>query len=575
MKKNKLTEILTHRYLSYSLLMLLGIFAGWLIFHPAKDHNESHDHSSEELTATVWTCSMHPQIRMNEPGKCPICAMDLIPLVQGGSATVDPGAVGMTEEAAMLANVQTTVVSRMKPVRVVRLYGTISTDERQLQNQVSHLSGRIEKLFISFTGETVAFGQPLARIYSPEIITGQQELLEAAKTKSIEPAIYEAAKEKLRQWKLTEAQIGNIESSATVQPEIEIVSNTSGIVTERLVNEGDYVSRGTVLYTIADLSKVWVLFDAYESDLRFLRKNDRLVFTLKAYPGTGFTGKIAFIDPVIDPLTRVAKVRVEADNRSGMLKPGMFATGIAESSPAGSGNDLVIPRSAVLWTGTRSVVYVKEPRSDRPLFRMREIALGSGLEDSWVVKDGLSEGEEIVTNGTFSVDAAAQLEGKPSMMNRSGGATGGTHGHQGINTGGGQAEASHDHSPITSGDNPGAMRSGGSGDTGMANDAMPDVTSGGRSKAVTGLTSSDIRVEGNCEMCKDRIEKAAGAVSGVETATWDMDKKMLHLTYSRSATTLDAIQQAIAKAGHDNGKYRAPDEVYNNLPECCLYRNNN
>lgn len=548
MKKNKLTGIIANRYLSFTIILLAGIFIGWLVFHPSKAKTETNGSPAEEYAATIWTCSMHPQIRMEEPGKCPICAMDLIPLVQGGSASIDPDAIQMTEEAAMLARIETTVVSRQKPTREVRLYGKVQVDERQLQNQVSHLSGRIEQLYASFTGETIEMGQTLARIYSPEVITAQQELLEAAKTKSIQPAIYEAAKEKLRQWKLTDEQIAAIETSGTVRPTLEIVSNTTGVVMERLVNEGDYVSRGTILYRIANLSKVWVMFDAYESDLQFLRKNDKMKFMLKAYPGTEFTGTIAFIDPVIDPVTRVAKVRVEADNRSGRLKPEMFATGVVQSALSGYGNELVIPRSAVLWTGVRSVVYVKQPGSDEPVFRMREVTLGPSLIDGWVIKAGLTEGEVLVTNGTFSVDAAAQLEGKPSMMNPSGGA----------------ASAGHDH---------GTMSGTGSADMdteGADHDHVTTATTG--FKQAAGTSHAEFRVEGLCEMCKERIETTAMSVKGVESASWSLENKILHLAFNKSLTSLETVQKAIAKAGHDNGKYKAPEEVYNSLPACCLYR---
>ncbi|MDZ7634248.1 MAG: efflux RND transporter periplasmic adaptor subunit [Bacteroidales bacterium] len=170
--------------------------------------------------------------------------------------------------------------------------------------------------------------------------------------------------------------------------------------------------------------RLWVLFDAYESDPQFLRKGEKLTFTLEALPGERYSGTIAFIDPVIDPVTRVAKVRVEAGNQSGRLKPEMFVTGIVSTTLHEFNNNLVIPKSAVLWTGKRSIVYVKQAEGDEPVFKMREIELGPMLGDSYIVASGLSEGEEIVTNGTFSVDAAAQLAGKPSMMNPVGGASG-------------------------------------------------------------------------------------------------------------------------------------------------------
>jgi Cu(I)/Ag(I) efflux system membrane fusion protein len=273
-------------------------------------------------------------------------------------------------------------------------------------------------LNVNFTGETVKKGQLLAIIYSPELVTAQQELLESAKSKLAQPEIYEAAKEKLMQWMLTDKQIAQIESSGRVKTSFEVYSNTTGIVSAKRVNTGDHVSEGTVLFDVANLSSVWVLFDAYETDLPFLKVGNTVSFTLQALPGTNFTASIQFIDPVIDPENRVAKVRVEVSNSGGKLKPEMFATGIVKANLNEFKDKLVIPRSAVLWTGKRSLVYVKQPNTEEINFKMREIDLGPMLGNSYVILDGLSEGEEIVTDGTFSVDAAAQLAGKPSMMNR-------------------------------------------------------------------------------------------------------------------------------------------------------------
>jgi len=377
---------------------------------------------------------MHPQIKLNEPGDCPICGMDLIPLAQRGSTSVDPAMIHLSKESAQLANVMTSFVTKAKAVKEIRLYGKVQADERLLQSQVAHIPGRIEKLLVNFTGEQVKEGQKLAEIYSPELITAQQELLETSKTKELQPELYEASREKLRLWKLTAEQIETIEKSGQVRSTIDVVSNTNGVVTARMVNSGDYVSQGTALFKIADLSKVWILFDAYESDLQFLSKGEKISFTLQALPGKEYKGTIVFVDPVIDPLTRVAKVRVETANISGNFKPEMFATGIVSSNLAEYSNSVIIPRSAVLWTGKRSLVYVKQPETEEALFKMREIELGPMLGDSYVVTDGLNEGEEIVTSGTFSVDAAAQLEGKPSMMN----------------PGGGKVSTGHDHGSMTS-----------------------------------------------------------------------------------------------------------------------------
>ena len=403
--------------------LIIGLFLGWLFFHSSRESEAKNTQSPETVKNTIWTCAMHPQIRMPQPGKCPICGMELIPLAQVSSTSIDPSAVHLSKEAAQLANVLTSVVTKNKPVKEVRLYGKVQADERLFQSQVAHVPGRIEQLSVNFTGESVVKGQVLAEIYSPELINAQQELLETVKTKQLQPELYEASKEKLRQWKLTDDQIAQIENSGVIHNNFEVLSNTSGTVTARRVNNGDHVSQGTVLFDIADLSKVWIMFDAYESDLQFLRTGEKLSFTLQALPGTDFTGNIVFIDPVIDPVTRVAKVRVETGNQSGKLKPEMFATGIASSTLTEYRDNVVIPKSAVLWTGKRSVVYVKQPGSEEPVFKIREVELGPMLGESYVITNGLSEGEEIVTSGTFSVDAAAQLEGKPSMMNPGGGKT--------------------------------------------------------------------------------------------------------------------------------------------------------
>ena len=422
-------KIFSNQYIRYGLFIVIGLFFGWLLFHSSSSAEDQRNHSVEEHKAEIWTCSMHPQIRMDKPGKCPICGMDLILLNQNTSVGMDPDAIYFTKEAAQLANVMTSIVSNEKSIKEIRLYGKVQADERLLQSLVAYIPGRIEKLFVNFTGESVSRGQLLALIYSPELITAQQELLESIKTKELFPEIYEAAKEKLLQWKLSSKQIDAIEKSGKVKNNMEVYATSGGIVTAKRVNNGDYVSQGSVLFDISDLSHVWVMFDAYESDLPFLKKGNKMEFTIQALPGSTYNGTIIFIDPVIDPINRVAKVRIEINNQDGKLKPEMFATGIVKANLDQYQNKMVIPKSAVLWTGKRSVVYIKQPGDD-PIFKIREIELGPMLGNSYVVLKGLTDGEEIVTEGAFSVDAAAQLEGKPSMMNRVGGAA--VTGHEGM-----------------------------------------------------------------------------------------------------------------------------------------------
>jgi Cu(I)/Ag(I) efflux system membrane fusion protein len=406
-------KLLTNRYVTGILLLLAGFFIGRLVFHRSPESQKPETLVTAEKS-TIWTCSMHPQIRMNAPGQCPLCGMDLIPLNQD-AAQVDPNTISMTEDAARIAGVQTTIVAAQKAVKEVRLYGKIGFDERLLQSQAAHLAGRIEQLLINFTGETVQKGQTIAQIYSPLLVTAQQELLEALQMK--DTAIISAARDKLRQWKFSDAQITAIEISRQVKSIFDVTASVSGVVTARKVNKGDYVQQGMVLYEIADLSRVWALFDAYESDLAWIRKGEKIAFTLQSMPGKEFSGVISFIDPVISAENRVARLRVEVLNPGGILKPGMFATGSVNTRLTGETGGLVVPHSAVLWTGTRSILYVKIPDTSQPTFLMREITLGPDLGDSYLVLEGLEEGEEIVTNGTFNIDASAQLMGKPSMMN--------------------------------------------------------------------------------------------------------------------------------------------------------------
>lgn len=527
-----MNAIFKSKYVTYSLLVLGGLFLGWLFFHSSENKNDKHEHSKEETKGTIWTCSMHPQIRMDKPGKCPICGMDLIPLGQS-TVEMDPDAIHLTKEAVALANVLTSVVSKQKPIKEVRLYGKVQADERSIQSQVAHFPGRIERLMVNFTGELVRKGQTLATVYSPELVTAQQELIEAAKMKDIQPQIYEASKERLLQWRLSEKQISTVESSGSVLKTIDITSDINGVVISRRVSTGDYVTPGSVLYDITNLSNVWVMFDAYESDLPFLNKGDKLSFTVQALPGQTFTGNITFIDPVIDPTTRVSKVRVEMNNPAGRLKPEMFATGTVKANLDQYQNKLVIPRSAVLWTGKRSIVYVKQAGAEEPIFKMREIELGPMLGNSYVVVDGLNEGEEIVTQGTFSVDAAAQLEGKPSMMNQEGGT----------------ASTGHNH--------------------GEMNEAGNENSQSGKG---TKMQHTLFSVAGNCEMCKERIETTAKSVKGVSSAVWDANSRKLHLEFDPAQTNPLAVQNKLAKAGHDTEKVKADDAAYNSLPACCKYR---
>ena len=408
--------------------LIVGIILGWFLF----GRNASQDHNHElvrEGMKQVWTCSMHPSVRQNESGKCPICGMDLVPLDIDHS-NKNSSEIKMSITAMKLANIQTSIISKQKSSKEIRLNGKVQTDEQNVFTQTSHITGRIEKLMVSITGEYIQKGQVIANVYSPELVTAQEELFEAYKIRETQPKLYRAARQKLMNWKLTEEQIDVIIQRGKPNEQFPITSDISGVVTKKSVNLGDHVKQGSALFEIADLSKLWILFDVYESEIPWVKVGDKVTYTLQSIPGKSFSGKIDFIDPVINSRTRVAKARISVRNSNSNLKPEMFVSGTINSAVEKGETAIVIPKSAIMWTGKRSVVYVRTSSDIGIAFIMREVTLGPSLGDSYIIEEGIEVGEEIATNGTFSIDAAAQLAGKPSMMSPTGGAvmTGHNHG---------------------------------------------------------------------------------------------------------------------------------------------------
>jgi len=464
-----------------------------------------------------------------EAGDCPICGMDLIP-AEASADGLSANQFKLTENALALANIETSIVSGgMNSADGLMLSGKIQENEKTTAIQTAHFGGRIEKLHINSNGERVYKGQLLALIYSPELVTAQGELLTALSMKETQPGLYNAVKNKLKLWKLSEKQINNIESSKKIVENFPVYSNVSGVVTMKMVEEGNYVKAGAPLLKIANLTTVWAHFDAYEKQLSRIQKGGEISITTNANPNEELKGKISFIDPILNTSTRTTIVRVILNNKKGLLKPGMFVQGVLKSNLSTTEDTILsIPKTAVLWTGKRSVVYVKQQGTD-PIFEMRSIKLGSVIGDNYEVLEGLSKNEEIVTNGTFTVDAAAQLQGKKSMMNASGGKV--MTGHE-------------NHSTMNS------------------ENSMENMNS---------LTQSSFGVRGNCTMCKATIEKAALNVKGVAKAIWDIDKKKIDLSYNPEITNEMEIQKAVAASGYDTEKIKADVLAYNNLPKCCLY----
>lgn len=420
MKKNIINTLKNQRTLWAICLLLVGFFLGWLIFHRSATGASATKSSAEQH---LYTCSMHPQIKQEQPGLCPICGMDLIPFKAGGGAAgadsdIDPDAVMLSPEAMALANVQTQEVGTGAPSKQVRLFGKVGIDQRQEQIQSAYVNGRVERLFITAVGDRVRRGQTLAIIYSPELYTASQELVAALGYPDPEQRemIVDAAREKLRLLNIDNSQINNIIKTRKASPYMTLKANVSGTVMEKNVEQGNYVKQGEKMFRIANLNRVWMLFQAYEADLPFLKVGQSIRFGAESLPGRSFTGKITFIDPVINNQTRTAGIRVEMDNSKGIFKPDMMLTGNVNVRMSGYGDDIVVPKSAVLWTGKRSVVYIMDDSDGNPTFTLREVVLGPALADGYVITDGIAEGEQVVTNGAFAIDASAQLDGRPSMM---------------------------------------------------------------------------------------------------------------------------------------------------------------
>ncbi len=454
-------------------LLAIGYFVG-RAGRGRHDHEQAAATGGQEAEATVWTCSMHPQIKQPSPGDCPICGMDLIPLEEE-SSEVGPRELKLSEAAEKLADIRVMPARRKEVVRTVRLVGKVEYDETRVATISAWVGGRLDRLYVDYTGIPVKEGDHMVYLYSPQILTAQEELIQAIKAEreirdSALPSIrkssrtlVEAAREKLRLWGLSKEQIKEIEEGETAGDHITINAPIGGIVVHKNAEEGEYVKTGTPIYRIADLSKVWVKLDAYEADLPWLRYGQEVVFKSEAHPGHEFSGRIAFIDPVLNEKTRTVKVRVNVDNPGAKLKPGMFVRAevravlgedgkvfdrdlagkwispmhpeIVKDGPGkcdvcgmplvpvedlgfvsdeNHRNPLVTPASAVLLTGTRAVVYVK---GDKPgIYAGREIVLGPRADGFYVVADGLSEGEKVVTHGNFKIDSALQIVAKPSMM---------------------------------------------------------------------------------------------------------------------------------------------------------------
>ncbi len=478
------------------LALVLGYRMGQGKAEPSDDV-VSHEHSQADNDSgepQMYTCSMHPSVRLPDPdAKCPICFMDLIPVTDSGGEDHERR-VTMSANAAARSRIETVPVGRFFPTAITRLYGKVAFDETAVARLTAYFPGRIERLFVNYLGVPVSKGDHMAEVYSPELLAAFEELRQSIAAeqstngtseivRSTTQDILEAAREKLRLFGITPEQIAEVESGSFDSDLLTIFAPIGGVVTHLAVRDGDYVQTGAPIATVADLSRLWLDMEAYESQLPLLRWGQPVIFTVEAHPGETFEGRISFIEPMVDERTRTAAVRVAVDNADQRLKPGMFASAIVRTRVAAGGaivNDelagrwvspmhptvvkdtagscdicgmdmvpaeslgvvgdasavekpLVIPRTAVLFTGTRSVVYVEIPDAEQPTYEGREVVLGPRAGDFYIIREGLKEGDSVVVDGAFRVDSAMQITAKPSMMTPAGGGGGNAHaGHTGM-----------------------------------------------------------------------------------------------------------------------------------------------
>ena len=356
-----------------------------------------------------WTCTMHPQVHKDGPGACPICGMDLIKKVVDDTADVSlksdmEGMLTLTSDKQVLANVSTIKIKNERLIKELSAYSYLDFVEQNRKTIPAKFNGRIEKLFVDKTGDYIKKGQALFEIYSPDLVQAQNEFLIAlSSNKNENSSLLEASKKKLELLGITSDQIEELKKSGEIKLTLTYYSPVNGTVIEKKVQEGMYVSEGTAIYEVAELSTLWNIAEVYETDLSFIKVGSKVKLNLKAYPGEEFTGKVTFIYPVINPQTRTVKIRSEFLSQSNKLKPQMYGETIF-STYAGTG--LLVPADAVIFSGNRNVVWVK---TSDGMFEARNVEIGQKFGDKYQIISGLNEGDEVAASGGFLIDSESQL----------------------------------------------------------------------------------------------------------------------------------------------------------------------
>jgi Cu(I)/Ag(I) efflux system membrane fusion protein len=391
--------------LPWLLVAILAAALGFITFTHRGDATKTHAVAAPAPAARkplYWVDPMHPQYKSDKPGKAPDCGMDLVPVYENAAAN----ALNIPAKQQQLIGVATAVVERRAIGKTIRTTAKIAADETRLAKVTTKFDGYIEKLYVNFTGQPVRKGQPLFTIYSPDLLAAQQEYLLAVRSSTHVPGLVEASRQRLRLWDISDSQLRALERTGTPQRSLTIESPVSGIVINKMAVAGARVMAGEPLYDIANLDRVWALADIYESELPYVRAGAPATVTILGRP---YTGRVAFIAPTVNEMTRTVTVRIDLANADGALKPEMFGDAtIAEPQREA----LVVPDSAVLQSGARNLVFVVRDSSVEP----REVTLGAKSENFYEVRSGVTEGEKVATQANFLIDSESRLKSAVAQM---------------------------------------------------------------------------------------------------------------------------------------------------------------
>ena len=420
-----------------------------------------------DVTADVYRCPMHPTIIADHPGSCPVCGMDLVPDASADAADTAPGGerhvaywrapmdasyvtdgpgmspmgmdlipvyedelsaegtVSIDPVTAQNIGVRTALVERRPLQRSVRAMGRVEFDETGMTDVNTKVAGWVERLFVDFTGQEVAKGEPLLELYSPELVAAQEEYLTALdylqrlQDQSADYDVLRGAQEllaaslqRLRHWDVSGTQIERLQRERTVMRTVTINSPQEGVVVHKAVFDGAFITPGQHLYRIAELSRVWVTADIYAYELPWVELGQQADVTLSYLPGRTFTGRVSYIYPYLDAKTRTVKLRINFDNTDRALKPEMYATVTVRSAAR---EYLTVPAQAVIHSGTRMVAIVALPGGR---FQPRDVEIGAEADGWYEVLSGLHEGEHIVTSAQFLIDSESNLKAALSSMTR-------------------------------------------------------------------------------------------------------------------------------------------------------------